>query len=49
MEVQPTTNTSKIPYFKLWNNWEKLCPNTSFTVQNKTGSLYQIRLLTLQA
>ena len=25
----------------LWMGWEKLCPNLSFTVENKTGNLHK--------
>ena len=35
MEVQPKTNTQKIPILNVWINWEKLCPNLSFTVEKK--------------
>ena len=24
----------------LWMNWEKICPNLSFTVENKVDNLY---------
>ena len=35
LEVQPKTNTQKIPTLNLWMDWEKLCPNLSFTVENR--------------
>ena len=35
LEVQPKANTQKIPILNLWMNWEKLCPNLSFTVEKK--------------
>ena len=28
----------KIQILNLWMNWEKLCPNLSFTVENKLGN-----------
>ena len=44
LEVQPKTNTKKIPSLNLWMNWENFCPNLSFTVENKIGNLHKIRL-----
>ena len=35
LEVQPKTNTQKIPTLNLWMNWENLCSNLSFTVENR--------------
>ena len=35
LEIQPKINTQKIPILNVWMNWEKSCPNLSFTVQNK--------------
>ena len=35
LEVKTKTNTQKIPTFSLWMNWENLCPNLSFTVENR--------------
>ena len=35
-EVQPKTNTQKIPILNLWMNWENVCLNLSFTIENKT-------------
>ena len=35
LEVKPKTNTQKISTFSLWMNWENLCPNLSFTVENR--------------
>ena len=29
-------------------NWEKLCPNLSFTVENKINNLHKIKLFTFQ-
>ena len=43
LEVKPKTNTQKIPILNLWMNWENICPNLSFTVANKIGSLHKIR------
>ena len=34
-EVQPKTNTQKIPPLNLWMDWENLCPNVSFIVENR--------------
>ena len=48
LEVQPKTNTQKIPIWNLWRNWENLYPYLSFTVENKIGNLHKIWLLTLQ-
>ena len=48
LEVQPKTNTQKIPIWNLWRNWENLYPYLSFTVENKIGNLHKIRLLTFQ-
>ena len=47
LEVQPKTNTQKIPILNLWTNWEN-CFNLNFTVENKTGNLHEIRHLTFQ-
>ena len=44
MEVQPKTNTQKIQILNLWMNWEKLCTNLCFTIENKIGTLHKIRL-----
>ena len=49
LEVQPKANTQKIPILNLWMNWEKLCPNLSFTAENKIGSLHKVRLFKFQA
>ena len=38
----------KNPKLTLRVNWEKLCPNLSFTVENKDGNLLKIRLDTFQ-
>ena len=38
LEVQPNSNTQKIPILNLWMNWKSLCPNLSSTVENKIGS-----------
>ena len=35
LQVQPKTNTQKIPTLNLWMDWESLCPNLSFTVENR--------------
>ena len=43
-EVHPHTNTQKIPILNQWMNWKNLCPNLSFTVENKIGNLRKIRL-----
>ena len=31
----------KIQILNLWMNWEKLCPNLSFTIENKMGNLHK--------
>ena len=36
LEVQPNTNTQKIPTLNIWMNWENLCPNLSFTAENRS-------------
>ena len=48
LEVQPKTNTQKIPIWNLWRNWENLYPYLSFTVENKIGNLHKIRLFIFQ-
>ena len=48
VEVQPKTNTQKIPVLNLWRNWENSCPNLSLAVKNKIGNLHKIRLFTFQ-
>ena len=48
LEVKSKTNTQKIPVLNLWMNWEKLCPNLSFTVENKIGNLHKTRLFARQ-
>ena len=48
LEVQPNTNTQKIPILNLWMHWENLCPNLSFTVKSKVGNLHKARLSTFQ-
>ena len=48
MEVHPKTNTKEIPILNVWMNLENPCPNLNFTVENKIGSLYKIRLFTFQ-
>ena len=45
---QPKTNTQKITNLDLWINWQNVCPNLSFTVENKIGNLHKIRLFTFQ-
>ena len=35
LEVQPKTNTEKIPTLNLWMDWENLYPYLSFTVENR--------------
>ena len=35
LKVQPKTNSQKIPALNLWMNWENLCHNLSFTVENR--------------
>ena len=47
-EVQPKTNTQKMPILNLWINWENVCPNIRFTVENKISNLHKIRLFTFQ-
>ena len=37
---------SKILNLNLLMNWENLCPNLSFTVQNEMGNLHKTRLFT---
>ena len=41
LEVQPKTNTRKIPIWNLWGIWENLCPYLSSTVENKIGNLHK--------
>ena len=48
LEVQPKTNTQKFPILNLWMTWKNVCPNLSFTVENKISNLHKIRLLTFQ-
>ena len=48
LEVQPKTNTQKIPILNLWRNWENLCPYLSFTVDNRISNLHKIGLFTFQ-
>ena len=48
VEVQPKTNTQKIPILNLWMNWENSCPNLILAVENKIGNLRKIRLFTFQ-
>ena len=48
LEMQLNTNTQKIAILNLWMNWKNLCPNLSFTVENKIGNLHKIRLFTFQ-
>ena len=48
LEVQPQTNTQKIPIWNLWRNWENLYPYLSFTAENKIDNLHKIRLFTFQ-
>ena len=38
----------KNPLSNLWMNWEELCPNLSFTVENNTDNLHEISLFTYQ-
>ena len=33
---------SKIPILYLWMNWEKLCLNLNFTIENKMGNLHKL-------
>ena len=40
VEVKATTNTHKILILSLWMNWESLCPNLSFTAENKIGNMH---------
>ena len=47
LEVQPETNSQKLPILNLWMNWEKLCTNLSFTIENKIGTLHKTRLFKL--
>ena len=47
-EVQPKTNTQKIPILNLWMNSNFFCPNLSFTVESKICNLHKISLLTFQ-
>ena len=49
LEVQPKTSTQKISNLNMWMNWENVCPNLSFTVENQIGNLHKISLLTFQA
>ena len=35
LEVQPKANSQKMPTSNLWMNWENLCPNLSFTAENR--------------
>ena len=49
LELQPNINTQKIPILNLWMNWKNLCPNLSFTVENKIGNLHnKLRLFTFK-
>ena len=38
----------KVQSLNLWINWQKLCPNSGFTADNKIGNLLRKRLLTFQ-
>ena len=38
----------KIQILKLWMNWENLCPNLSFTVENKMENSHKERMVTFQ-
>ena len=40
---QPQTNISKSKYqiLNLWISWKNLCPNLSFTVENKVGNSHK--------
>ena len=33
LEIQPKTNTQKIPNLNLWVDWENLYHNSNFTVE----------------
>ena len=48
LEVQPKTNTQKIPIWNLWRNLENICPYLNFAAENKIGNLHKIRLFTFQ-
>ena len=37
----------KIQMLNLWMSWEKLCPNLTFTVENKIGNSHK-RIVTFQ-
>ena len=40
--ISPTQDQHfKIQILKLWMNWEKLCPNLSFTVESKLGNSHK--------
>ena len=39
-EVQPKTNTQKIPILNLWMNLENVCPNLSFSLLKKRQVIY---------
>ena len=39
--TQPKTNISTSDILNLWMNWERLCPNLSFTDENKMGNLHE--------
>ena len=36
----------KIQILNLWMNWEKLCSNLCFTVENMIGNSHKIRMIT---
>ena len=48
LEVQPKTNTRKIPIWNLWSNCENLYPYLSFTAENKIDNLHKVRPFTFQ-
>ena len=39
-EVQPKTNTQKIPILNLWMNLENVCANLSFSLLKKRQVIY---------
>ena len=45
LKVRPETNVQKILILNLWMNWERLCPNLSFTVvvYIKLGCSHELR------
>ena len=45
MEIQPSSDTSKISILNIWMNSENLFPNLRFTVENEIGNFHQLRLL----